>query len=1170
LIAFTQDGLTRPHSEANPMADDQPTRHATPDGSAVTDPSSLKGLTAALGIEPADPYHDPLLDRDIGGVTVVRRIAEGGMGRVYEGLQDNPRRAVAVKVIRPGFVSSQTARRFILETEILGRLQHPFIAQIYSAGMCDVAGTKVPFFVMEFIPDALSITKYATTKALGTRDRLALFRKACEAVAHGHHNGVIHRDLKPSNILVDRSGTPKVIDFGVARCVDAKPEQTSALTDMGQLIGTLQYMSPEQISADPSKIDGRSDVYALGVILYELLTGQRPYEISQRQIFEAMRVVLETKPVAPSRLNSEVPRDVEMIAGKCLHKSHDRRFADAAALVTAIDRHLGGGRHRVVEAGWEPPCDDVFARLDRHPRRWPLLAAMAAAGIILTAALVHQFMRPTASDGRERRSREAPGHISLSGIGDSPSLEGTVPNGWLKQGVFADIRGAGEAKFPRLPFSAYVLDIDVEFRNALGRISFGMGEPGSGTDLPLGSLWPRDSQQDRVPCRLFRVQPWGVNWRDETHFNTNERLSLKLVVLDDEKALVRNGRPLLRATGNAADFCLSINTTPETDATIHRLSCRAPTPADAAEAGLAMPKRALECDISATERRIAARMAKAADRKATEGRDFALADSKLLLTWIEPGELTLGDPTAPYPQLGAGLERARISGGYWLGAYEVTQAQWDSLMQSNPSPITGSPYLPVNNVTWSDACRFCERLTTIERKAGRCPDGYEYRLPTETEWEWACRAGTDRPTTVPEADRPVRERYSSLVEIGATPANPWGLHEMLGNVPEWCLDTWQDYTGNVETPAVDRLPGSTTRQPPFVVRGGGVWFDESAATCFARTKRHDIPGGFRGFRVALARTAASFTLDRQLRDVFASLQSQRFKEARDVLEQSAAAARGDQQATERLERWQCLAQYAAEYPTYRDTALANATPGTEFDMGGRIIAIIDVTPQEVIFRDKGRNVRAPTNALPAGLQAAIIDHWLSSQGNAADHFVRGAAALARPKPDASVAREAWNAAVAGGEPHGGLLLAILEDPVIRGFISDDEATTPTRPDPGLPDATTRKLEQKLTLVFAKDTLERSIHALSKEIGVPMDILVADLQFEGITKNQSFGLAARDKTAREILLDILAKADPNGRLVYTVRNEAGTESIAITTRAAAAKRKEKLPPELERQPRPANN
>jgi hypothetical protein len=307
-----------------------------------------------------------------------------------------------------------------------------------------------------------------------------------------------------------------------------------------------------------------------------------------------------------------------------------------------------------------------------------------------------------------------PGAIVLEDLGESGTLEGVVPKGWLKQGVFAEIRGAGEARFPRVPESAYVLDIDVEVRNPRGCISFHIGEPGSGLHLPLGSLWPQDNEQDRIPSRLFRVQPWGVNWHGDAYFNTNERLRLKLVVLDDDKALVWNGKPVLRQTGNVADFSLNIVANPETDATIHRLTCRAPTPKDAAEAGFKFPERVLKCDVATTSDRLSELIAATADRRPEAGRDCAIPERQLVLRWIEPGEFLLGDINAKLPQHGLGREKARIARGYWLAAHEITQGQWEAVMKSNPSRITGSPYLPINGISWTDARQFCARLTKLE------------------------------------------------------------------------------------------------------------------------------------------------------------------------------------------------------------------------------------------------------------------------------------------------------------------------------------------------------------------------------------------------------------------------------------------------------------------------
>lgn len=335
-------GLSSHESSATSAAGATRERATVSSDPPSAEPSSLKGLTMALGIEPAKPGHDPLLGCDIGGVTIVRLIAEGGMGRVYEGKQEKPGRTVAVKVMRPGLTSPSILKRFEYEAEVLGRLQHPGIAHIYSVGVHRIGNASVPYFIMEYIADARTVTQYAHDLRLPSRHRLDLFRSVCDAVAHGHQKGVIHRDLKPSNILVNGSGQPKVIDFGVARATDSDMALTTMQTDVGQLLGTLQYMSPEQFKADPKDIDVRSDVYALGVILYELLAGKMPYDVRKKAIHEIARIVQEDDPTPLSAINRALKGDVALIAGKCLAKDRNHRYSSASELSSDIERHLTG------------------------------------------------------------------------------------------------------------------------------------------------------------------------------------------------------------------------------------------------------------------------------------------------------------------------------------------------------------------------------------------------------------------------------------------------------------------------------------------------------------------------------------------------------------------------------------------------------------------------------------------------------------------------------------------------------------------------------------------------------------------------------------------------------------------------------------------------------------
>ncbi|MHC4092975.1 MAG: tetratricopeptide repeat protein, partial [Planctomycetota bacterium] len=300
---------------------------------ALGDDFRLEAATPAMESERS------LVGERISHYRLTRVIAAGGMGTVYEAEQDKPKRTVAVKVMRRGITSRSALRRFEYEAQILARLRHPGIAQVYEAGSYDDGGE--PYFVMEHVPDAKPITDYAQTEGLTTRRRLELFADVCDAVQHGHQRGIIHRDLKPGNILVDSAGRPKVIDFGVARATDSDMAVTTLQTDVGQLLGTLQYMSPEQCEANPHDLDTRSDVYALGVVLYQLLCEQLPYDVSHAGVPEAVQAVREEIPTRPSSINYTLRGDVETIVLKALEKERDRRYQSSADFARDVRRYLG-------------------------------------------------------------------------------------------------------------------------------------------------------------------------------------------------------------------------------------------------------------------------------------------------------------------------------------------------------------------------------------------------------------------------------------------------------------------------------------------------------------------------------------------------------------------------------------------------------------------------------------------------------------------------------------------------------------------------------------------------------------------------------------------------------------------------------------------------------------
>jgi serine/threonine protein kinase len=269
----------------------------------------------------------PLAPARVGRYRILRPIAEGGMGAVYEAEQDSPRRTVAVKVIRRCLASPPLLKRFRHEAQILGGLHHPGIAQVYESGLAD---DGQPFFAMEFIRGQ-PLDEYARSRGLHLSARVELLARVCDAVQHAHDKAVIHRDLKPANILVDESGQPKVLDFGVARATDGGLLSAPGLTQTGQLLGTPSYMSPEQLTGNPDAVDHRADVYALGVILFELAAHRLPHQLENRPLAEAARIIQEQDPPRLSSIDPALRGDVDTIVAKALEKDPARRYAAALA-----------------------------------------------------------------------------------------------------------------------------------------------------------------------------------------------------------------------------------------------------------------------------------------------------------------------------------------------------------------------------------------------------------------------------------------------------------------------------------------------------------------------------------------------------------------------------------------------------------------------------------------------------------------------------------------------------------------------------------------------------------------------------------------------------------------------------------------------------------------------
>jgi serine/threonine protein kinase/formylglycine-generating enzyme required for sulfatase activity len=819
----------------------------------------LAGLAGEDLLDQLQPESLSRVGTHIGPYELVERVGEGGMGEVYAARQEQPvARRVALKIIKPGMDTAQVVARFETERQALARMAHPHIAQILDGGS---TGDGRPYFVMEFV-EGEPITAYCDRLKLSTRERLELFLGVCEGVQHAHQKGVIHRDLKPSNVLVtqrDGVAVPKIIDFGVARATTGRLAERTLYTMPGQIVGTLDYMSPEQADPTAQDIDTRSDIYTLGVLLYQLVSGLLPFEHATKAgalLSEVVRTIREHDPQTPSThlrrkaatatviaplhgtdersLIRQLAGDLDWICLRALEKDPARRYASASELAADVQRHLDD---EPVLAG----RPGALYRARKFVRRNRL--GVTAGALVLVGAVVGVLGivagRLEAEDSARLARAETAKVLRLS-------------DGQLVH----ELMGEADALWPAHPDRIEALRDWLQRaerlvdRLDLHRATLASLQGGPSDEAPeeAGSFTDRETQRDhdRLVDLIGELEAWQTGLLSEDTITSEHGWSMpkRLAFAEELRSAFAPGGVYGRAWAEALPAIRAAY--PGWDWT--------------PQMGL-VP---LGPDEDSGLWVFAHLMSGEPAQRGADGELILTPETGIVLVLLPGGTFKMGaqraDPIAAnyVPKAGRfeGPTVEETLAPFFLSKYEMTEGAWQR-MTGIPASLSTGGLLPVTGVS---ALR-CDR---VMQQAGLA-------LPEERQWEYGARAGTttiwwtgdelsslegagnllDQATDGDSEDVeeqqaeakwtgsppvPWNDGHFRLAPVGRFAANGFGLHDVVGNAGEWCSTApypyWDLDAPRADPAAVRMSRGGHNRAGPNEARSAFRGFNNSSSFTF--------------------------------------------------------------------------------------------------------------------------------------------------------------------------------------------------------------------------------------------------------------------------------------------------------------------------------------------------